>query len=603
MSSSKVKRPILAVIVILVVAVAAIGIYFATQTTPSAPVSSTTAASTSSAAALPTTLTVDEPIIVSSMDPGTVFDNSGLEVAQNTNLPLTFCANTACSELVPVLASSWTSSPDGMTYTFLLRKGVYYSNGDPFNAYVVWWNIYRNMIINQGADFIFYFYFTTNGVTAADVNALNNPQNMPDSNLLKVMMNPQNSVTVLNESAVQFHLTSPPFVPFLTTINTCPWCFIDPYVVEQNGGLVPNTPNSYMATNGTNVGNGPYISQVYFPGQYDVLIANPNYWAQNLTGSDTNFILQPAKIPKVIINYKTDELTRSLDLQNGVAQASVISFDDIKKVQAACQNCVVPDIGPSGTIEWVAINTLRAPLDNVLLRRAIVAGVNVTQIRQIVYSGYGVPVVGPNLVGFQYYDNSIQPPDYNVTLAKQLLAEAGYPDGKGLPPLNYYFSTSTYQALIGQVIKANLAEVGVTVNLRETSQAEMNVIQSIPGQNSTAPDMWSTQLTYYPDFSGYEIIVDNRFNVFGNVHNDTIYNLVLKSNAELDPAARARDISQITQLTQQSASMIWLGQDLDTYDTGAGVGPVLFNKCLAGMWYNTAMNGITFNSVYYACSP
>jgi len=87
------------------------------------------------------------------------------------------------------------------------------------------------------------------------------------------------------------------------------------------------------------------------------------------------------------------------------------------------------------------------------------------------------------------------------------------------------------------------------------------------------------------------------------MHNDTIYNLVLKSNAELDPTARARDISQITQLTQQSASMIWLGQDLDTYDTGAGVGPVLFNKCLAGMWYNTAMNGITFNSVYYACSP
>lgn len=116
-------------------------------------------------------------------------------------------------------------------------------------------------------------------------------------------------------------------------------------------------------------------------------------------------------------------------------------------------------------------------------------------------------------------------------------------------------------------------------------------------------DMFTPDWTLYPDFVGYEDIVDANFGVYGNMHNDTIYNLILKSNTELDPQARAQEISQITRDVQQSASIIWLGQDVDLYDTGGGVGPVIFNKCLSGLWYNTNFNGVDFNSVYYACAP
>lgn len=461
-TSSRAKKPILAVGVIIIVVLAGIGVYFATQTSQK-PVPS----STSTIASLPDTLVVDDATVPSTLDPGAAIDNDGLQIAQNTNLPLVFCAfnNKSCTSLVPVLATSWTSSTDMMTYTFVLRNGVFYSNGDPFNAYVVWYNIYRDMYINQGADFIFYYYFNTTGVTLADLNSLNNPQNMPDANLLNVMGNPHNSVTVLNSSAVQFHLTNP-LVAFLTTIDTCPWCFADPYVVQQHGGVVANQPNPYMSVNGTNVGDGPYVTQVYSPNQYDLLVANPSYWAQNLTGSETNFFLQPAKIPKVMVNYKVIELTRSLDLQTGKAQAAVISFNDLTHVLPACAACSVPDIGPSGTVEWVAIDSLRAPLNNILVRRAIVAAINVTQIEQTVYSGYQQPIVGPLPSGFQYYDDSIKPTVYNVTLAKQLLVQAGYPNGQGLRSIEYYYWTSSYLSLVGQIIKSDLAQIGVTVDLR-----------------------------------------------------------------------------------------------------------------------------------------
>jgi peptide/nickel transport system substrate-binding protein len=190
-------------------------------------------------------LIVDEGSAPTTGDPAAAIDNNGLEIAQNTQLPLTFCANPSCTTLLPVLSDNWSQSPNGLTYTFNLRSGVYYNTGDPFNAYVVWYNIYRDLIINQAADFIFYAYFNTSGVTPGDVNSLDNAQNAPGSNstLLQIMQNPSNSVTVLNSTAVQFHLTNA-FVPFLETIDTAPWVFVDPYVVQQHGGVALNTPNS-----------------------------------------------------------------------------------------------------------------------------------------------------------------------------------------------------------------------------------------------------------------------------------------------------------------------------------------------------------------------
>ena len=67
----------------------------------------------------------------------------------------------------------------------------------------------------------------------------------------------------------------------------------------------------------------------YVPNQQTILVANPNYWAQNL---NINYVLQPAHIHEIIINYKTDELTRELDLENGEAQAAVINFGSVSDV-------------------------------------------------------------------------------------------------------------------------------------------------------------------------------------------------------------------------------------------------------------------------------
>lgn len=545
-------------------------------------------------------LIVDEASNPSSDDPGTVIDNNGLELAQNTNLPLIFFNKTNYSQIIPVLATSWTESSNGLTYTFYLRNGVYYNNGDQFNAYVVWYNIYRDLFMNQAVDFIFYLYFNTTGVTVADVNGFNNPQNTPtNSTLLSIMQNPHNSVTVINSTVVQFHLTNP-FVSFLSTIGTSPWVFVDPHEVEQHGGVVAGQPNTWMAQNATTVGDGPYITQIWVPNQYAILVANPHYWAQNIT---SNFVLQPARIPKVVINYKTDELTRSLDLESNKAQAAIITFNDISNVLSADKNLYIPNTGPSGSLEFITIDTEKAPTNNTLVRRAIIAAINITQIEQTVYEGYAIPFVGPDPSGFFGYNSSIQPPAYNVSEAKQLLQQAGYPNGQGLPPINFVFPQSAYLELVAQIMKQDLAQVGIVLQPQEVTYDTWLSISLVPGSNSTAPILNYGSWTYYPDFSAYEFIVDQQLGAFFFMNNQTINQLILESNTQLNPTLRAQEISQITQDVKQNAAVIWLGQDVDLYDTGGGFGPTVWNKCLSGMWYSTAFNGVDFNTVYYTCTP
>jgi len=450
--------------------------------------------------------------------------------------------------------------------------------------------------------FIFYAFFNTTGVTVGDVNSFDNAQNNPSSNstLLSIMQNTGNSVTALNATAIQFHLDSA-FAPFIQNIEAAPFNFVDPYTVEQHGGVVAGSPNAWMAANGTTVGDGPYITKVLVPNSYATLIANPHYWAQNLT--NTNLVLEPAKIPLVTINYKTDELTRSLDVTNNVAQASIITFNDLSHVLSSCSQCYIPNTGLSGTMEFVAIDTLKAPLNNSLVRQAIVHAINLTQIESAVYDGYSSPVVGPTPRGFFYYNSSLVPPSFNVTLAKQLLASAGYPNGNGLPAINYIYPQSAYLSLVGQLMTQDLAAIGITLKPQELGFSTWVSMISINGHNATAPDMEFLSWTAGPDFSQYEYLVDAQLGVYFTLNNQTIHNLIEQTNTQFNNTLRAQEISQVAFDVQQQAAYIWLGQDNSSYDTGGGYGNIVWNHCLTGMWYDSALNGVDFNSVYYTCNP
>src|SRR5271154_1791062 len=134
---SAISRAIVAIVIVLLIVVAAVAYVEVSKPASTTTTSSTSSSSTTSSSSLPTSLTIDEASVPTSMDPGAVEDNNGLEVAQNTNLTLFFCAkkNTACTALVPVVVQTITGSANGLNYSVTLRTDVYYNNGDPLNAY------------------------------------------------------------------------------------------------------------------------------------------------------------------------------------------------------------------------------------------------------------------------------------------------------------------------------------------------------------------------------------------------------------------------------------------------------------------------------------
>jgi len=82
------------------------------------------------------------------------FSTPGWGIVQQIYQSLVNYNQSSYTTFVPVLAKSWSVSTDGFNYTFVLRTDVFISNGDPFNAYVMWFSLYRAIVMNQAGSFI-----------------------------------------------------------------------------------------------------------------------------------------------------------------------------------------------------------------------------------------------------------------------------------------------------------------------------------------------------------------------------------------------------------------------------------------------------------------
>jgi len=606
LSLHAVSKMTLAVAIVVIVVVASAASYMILQGGQPSQVTTTSSAATSEQ--YPLEFTIDQPQSFDTLDPVIAASPSGEDIGMICILNLITLMPHESASFAPLLAKSWEVSPDQKTYTFHLRENVYYSNGDPFNAYAVWWTIYRDLYESTGDQYPMSLVFNKTGVRLEDVNALNNSQNMPNADLLKLMMNPDNSVTVVDANTVEFHLY-PAMPAFLSMLTGVAWEFDDPYFYEQHGGVIAGQANSYMTIHGSDVGNGPYIVDRAVPDQYVVLVANPHYWAQNIAEDDPGyFALRPARIPKITVNFKPDELTRELDLQKNLAQAAVIAWPDIPRLLRETPGLVVPEFGLTNHIDWITLNSQKPPLDNILVRKAIIEAINAKQIQELAYGGYAKSFVGPLPSGLPFYDDSIKPPPYDPDDAKRLLAQAGYPDGKGLPQLTYAYAQAPHSTITAQLVQSDLAKIGINVQPVGLTISGLQTIEFGTRENvwntTTAPNMIDTWWEWWPDFNGYAYLVSDELGFLQWLHNDTINYRVNKALYELDPQQRALEISKVTELTQQQWVFIWIAQYENFYNTGEPVGQVVWNKCAVGdIWMSYSWFGVPYNSVYYTCAP
>jgi ABC-type transport system substrate-binding protein len=373
---------------------------------------------------------------------------------------------------IPALAANWTVSPDGMTYTFNLRHDVHFSNGDPFNAYQVWMQMYGLYYLSGNASNWMYSYsiFNYNNTNFGPATiALINQSGLinPSSQAISIMENQSWPIYVTGPYQIIFHLDSPFLYMTGLFVAGVGLIFDSQYVLDNGGFGAAGSVNTQFNQHPI-PGSGPYDVVKVVEDNYVQFIQDPNYWAKNWTQAQitANPIFDPGHAKNVLMYYKPDDLARYTDLSTGAAQVVAIGKSDWNLVLAN-SNTYSYAVNPPQTslIMGVALNPNIYPTNITLVRQAIVHAINYSQVNQEVYFGTLTPFVGPNPpIWKQFYNlNNLQPYQYNLTLAQQDLAEANitnFPTISFKVPVDCDYCVNT-----AQVVQGDLAQIGINVNI------------------------------------------------------------------------------------------------------------------------------------------
>ncbi|MBY5763076.1 ABC transporter substrate-binding protein [Rhizobium laguerreae] len=357
---------------------------------------------------------------------------------------------------VPSLAESFTVSPDGLTYTFKLHKGVKFSNGREVVASDVKYSIERAVdpkTQGPGAGFfgaIKGFEDETGGKTTT-LSGIETPD---DSTVIFNLSRPD--ATFLHVLAINFASVVPK------------------EAVETAAGDFGKKP----------LGSGTFILKDWTIGQQLVFERNKDYFVKGVPYIDS-FKVEVGQEPLVaLLRLQKGEVDIAGD---GIPPAK---FLEIKNSAEGAQMIVDGEQLHTG---YIALNTRVKPFDNATVRQALNMAINKDRITRIL-NGRATPANQPLPPLMPGYDKSFTGYAYDVAKAKALLAEAGYPDGFE----TVLYSTNTDpQPRIAQAIQQDLAAVGVKAEVRALAQA--NVI-SAGGTEGEAPMIWSGGMAWIADF-------------------------------------------------------------------------------------------------------
>ena len=314
----------------------------------------------------------------------------------------------ATTDIEPALAKMWESSADGLMWTFHLRQGVKFHDGTPLNANAVVFSLSRPNALSRS----FYEEFI-------------------------------DRITALDDFTVQIHLKTP-YAPFLSTMASSENSIVSPAAVVHFGESFGNNP----------VGTGPFKFVQWDRSDQIVLTANNTHWAGK------------PEIDRLIFRSIPDNSQRYMELQEG--NIHIMEFpnaDDLATIRGDTRLELL--MQPSLNVGYLAMNMEKPPFDNLKVRLAINHAINKTDIIERLYQGTGIPAKGPIPPTLWSYDDSIEDYAYNPELAKQLLAEAGYPNGFettlwALPIPRPYIPNG--QALAA-ALQSDLRNIGIVANI------------------------------------------------------------------------------------------------------------------------------------------
>ena len=305
--------------------------------------------------------------------------------------------------IVPSLAESW-EQPDGMTTIFHLKKGIKFHNGDELKASDVKFSLDR----------------------------------MKASPQVSHIIGTVDKIEVIDDYTVKI-ITSEPFGALLNHLTHPTAAIMSEKAVKAAGDSYGQHP----------VGTGPYKFVSWQSGDKITLEANPDYF------------LGVTPIKNVVFRPVTEASNRTIGIETGELDLAY-DIEGLDREKLRNDDSIVFLEEPSFGIDYIGFNTRKAPFDNVKVRQAIATAINADDFITAVYKGSGEKansLIGPKVFG---YTTEAKAWEYNVEKAKQLLAEAGYPNGF---KAKIWINENVERRDIAIILQAQLKEIGIDMKI------------------------------------------------------------------------------------------------------------------------------------------
>jgi peptide/nickel transport system substrate-binding protein len=414
--------------------------------------------------------------------------------------------------LEPELATSYTLSPNRLTWTFHLRHGVKFSTGAPMTS--------RDVVFS--------------------IDQALNPKS-----IWNFIDAPIKSVTAAGPYTVTI-TTKTPWAPLLADLAL----FANAIIPDNFGG---QTRAQFFQRP---VGTGPFEIASWTKGQSLRLVRNPHYW-------------QPGKpyLNSVTYNAVSDASTRVVQLKGNQAQIiESAPFAQLSSLKSAGYRL---GLFPSTRIDYVTMNELFKPFKDPRVRLAISEALNTKAIMRAVFFGYGQPANSPLMPTVSYY-SPVGLHTGNLVLAKKELASSSYPHG-GFTVDFIAGSGDPVQTAVAQIVQAELKPLNINVKIQEMDPAQVTA-QEQSFHFGMRETYWTMDIVDPDEYVSF--VLDGKAGAFANwTHFDdpVIDQLTRQAESTFSPSTRQALYTEIQRRAAADAPIVWLGYSPYDYVYSASV--------------------------------
>ena len=466
------------------------------------------------------------------------------------------------NEAVPGQAESWTTSEDGLTWTFTMRDGLKWSDGSELNAKDFEYSFKRMANPDTTAPYAETCLGMIDGFeeAAGFPDADGNPTVEPNFDALNVKASDDGKTLTI--------VLGYPCSYFDKIAAFAAMSPVQKATVEANGDAWATSPDTYVC-------NGPYMITEWTPSERIVLTKNPNYvggWDSSKIVSDSITLLLLEDSSASYAAYNSGEAVLIKDVPTD-------EIPSLTKAEDGGDFYVDTILGTY----YVSLNLKRDAFKDAKVRKALSLAIDRDYVANTIMQGtYSTAdsIVGPGIVDEKgnFHDNGNAPyisADYEANLAeaKKLLAEAGYPNGEGYPVIEYSCNDAGYHVPLAEYLQQAWGDLGITLTISKMEWSSFTAARRA-GEYDVARNGWVMD---YNDPS-------NMLDLFcsGNGNNDGKY-----SNPEFDAAI---DASRVADVSEHFAQL-HKAEDILMEDTGCL--PIAYyndywlqSSSLKGIWHN-----------------